>query len=307
MNHLSSAPVWTPPPRACDAHFHIFGPVDRFPPGTANPRYAHPFAPLEEYLALSAGLGIERFVFVQPSGYGRDNSCLLDALQRVGSDRARGIVDIDEELPDAELDRMHALGVRGVRINLSPVHPFESGLLAAMMPRIERLAGRCAARGWHLDFLGPGWFTRELLPSMRDVAVDFSVAHMGMFLASEGVQQPGVQELLDALRHGDGRCWVKLTGVYRMSTAPGFADAAPLARAVIEAAPDRVIWGSDFPHLSFDTVDAVELFDLLGEWAPDEATRRRIAVDNPARLYGFDEIARGAEKRIGIDEEDRPQ
>jgi predicted TIM-barrel fold metal-dependent hydrolase len=100
--------------------------------------------------------------------------------------------------------------------------------------------------------------------------------------------QPGIVELIETLRHGDGRCWVKLTGAYRVSTVPGFADVGTLARAVIEAAPDRVIWGSDFPHLSFDAVDSVKLFNLLGEWAPDEATRRRILVDNPARLYGFD-------------------
>ena len=291
MSHVSATPEWTSPPGACDAHFHVFGPADRFPPGTSNPRYAHPFHPLDEYLELAARLGIERFVFVQPSGYGRDNSCLLDALQQVGSERARGIVDIDEDLTDAELDRMHVLGVRGVRINVSPVEPFEAGLVAALMPRIERMAARCATRGWHLDFLGPGWFTRELLPRMRDVPVDFSVAHMGMFLAREGVEQPGFQELLALLRNGEGRCWVKLTGVYRMATAPRFADAAPLARAIIEAAPDRVIWGSDFPHLSFDTVDSVDLFNLLGEWAPDAAMRRRIMVDNPARLYGFDEPA----------------
>ena len=111
---------------------------------------------------------------------------------------------------------------------------------------------------------------------------------MGMFLARDGVGQPGFQQLLDLLRHGEGRCWVKLTGVYRMSVAPGFADAAPLARALIEAAPDRIIWGSDYPHLSFaDKVGSVELFNLLGQWAPDEATRRKILVDNPQRLFKF--------------------
>ena len=291
MPHHTAEPAWTPARGACDAHFHIFGPADRFPPGTASPRYAHPFAPLEEYLEFATLLGIERHVFVQPSGYGRDNSCLLDALERVGTERARGIVDIDEEIAEADLDRMHALGVRGVRINVSPVQAFEAGLVDVLWPRVERIAERCAARGWHLDFLGPGWFTRAVLPRMRALPIDFSVAHMGMFLAKDGVDQPGFHELLDLLRDGDGRCWVKLTGVYRMSTAPGYADAAAHARAVIEAAPDRVIWGSDFPHLSFDQVDSVELFNLLGTWAPDEAARRRIMVDNPARLYGFAEAA----------------
>ena len=233
MNHGHGPGAFTPPPGACDAHFHVFGPADRFPPGTTTPRYAHPLAPLDQYRALADRLGLERLVFEQPSGYGRDNACLLDALARVGADRARGIVDIDEDVPDADLDRLHALGVRGVRINVSPVRPFEAGLFEALLPRIRRLGARCAARGWHLDFLGPGWFTRALLPEMRDVSVEFSIAHFGMFRASEGPLQPGFVELLDTLRHGDGRCWVKLTGAYRVSTAPDFADAAPLARAAI--------------------------------------------------------------------------
>jgi len=118
--------------------------------------------------------------------------------------------------------------------------------------------------------------------------VDFTLAHMGMFLARDGVKQPGFQKLLDLLRHGERRCWVKLTGVYRLSQAPGFEDAAPLAKALIEAAPDRLIWGSDYPHLSFaDKVTSVELFSLLAKWAPEEATRRAILLENPAKLFGF--------------------
>ena len=200
----------------------------------------------------------------------------------------RGIVDIDENIPDAELARLHAAGVRGVRINVSPVKPPAAGFAAKMLPRIERLHARCAELGWQLDFLTPGWLTSELMGTLKKLQVDFTLAHMGMFLARNGVDQPGFQQLLDLLRHGDGRCWVKLTGVYRMSVAPGFADAAPLARALIEAAPDRIIWGSDYPHLSFaDKVGSVELFNLLGQWAPDDAARRKILVDNPQRLFKF--------------------
>jgi predicted TIM-barrel fold metal-dependent hydrolase len=117
---------------------------------------------------------------------------------------------------------------------------------------------------------------------------DCTLAHMGMFLAKDGVQQAGFQRLLDLLRNGRGKVWVKLTGVYRVSQAPGFADAAPLARALIEAAPDRLIWGSDYPHLSFaDKVSSQQLFELFRGWTRDEATRRRILVDNPAKLFGF--------------------
>jgi predicted TIM-barrel fold metal-dependent hydrolase len=272
---------------ACDAHFHVFGAPERYPARDPKLRYKPPYAPLEEYLALADELGFERFVFVQPSAYARDNACMLDAMQAIGRP-CRGIVDIDEHAPDAELARMHALGVRGVRVNVSPVHPPEAGLGARLMPRIDRLEARCAELGWQLDFLLPGWLTDELLGRLAKLKVDYTLAHMGMFLAREGPRQPGFVRLLELLRHGSGRCWVKLTGVYRMSQARGFADAAPMARALIEAAPGRLIWGSDYPHLSFaDKVGSHQLFDLLESWAGDEATLERILVDNPAELFAF--------------------
>ncbi len=272
---------------ACDAHFHVFGPPERYPYRDPKLRYQPPLAPLADYLETARKLGLERFVFVQPSAYGRDNACMLDAMREVGA-RCRGIVDIDEDAPDAELARLHAAGVRGVRINVSPMQPHDAGIAAKLLPRIERLEARCAALGWQLDFLLPGWLTAELMPRLSHLKVTFTLAHMGMFLAREGPRHPGFRKLLELLRQGSGRCWVKLTGAYRMSQAPGFADAAPMARALIEAAPDRMIWGSDYPHLSFaDKVDSVELFDLLREWARDEAALRKILVDNPARLYGF--------------------
>jgi 2-pyrone-4,6-dicarboxylate lactonase len=279
-------PDFRAPPLSCDCHFHVFGPAERYPHGTGL-RYAPPLAPLQDYLALARRFGIERFVFVQPSAYGRDNTCMLDAMREVGP-QCRGIVDVDEHIPDADLERLHATGVRGVRINVSPVKPPEAGFAAKMLPRIERLHARCAELGWQLDFLTPGWLTSELMGTLRGLKVDFTIAHMGMFLARDGVAQPGFQQLLDLLRHGDGRCWVKLTGVYRMSVAAGFANAGPMARALIETAPDRIIWGSDYPHLSFaEKVGSVELFNLLGRWAPDDATRRRILVQNPRQLFGF--------------------
>jgi predicted TIM-barrel fold metal-dependent hydrolase len=213
---------------------------------------------------------------------------MLDAMRAVGPGKCRGIVDIDENAPDAELARLDALGVRGVRINVSPVKPFEPGLATWLLPRIARLAARCAEIGWQLDFLTPGWLTLELAPTLEKLEVDFTLAHFGMFLAKEGAGQPGFRRLLGLLRQGERRCWVKLTGVYRMSTSPGFADVAPMARALIEAAPDRLLWGSDYPHLSFaDKVGSVDLWNLLGHWAPDQATRRRILVENPRRLFGF--------------------
>jgi len=280
-------PSFQAPPRSCDAHFHVFGPAERYSYG-ADLRYKPPLAPLEDYLELARHLGMERFIFVQPSAYGRDNACMLDALRAVG-DRCRGIVDIDENLPDAEIDRLNHLGVRGVRVNVNPIKPPEPGFSKTMLARIQRLDARCAEIGWMLDFLTPGWLTQELLPILARLNARFTVAHMGMFLARDGVKQSGLQQFLEFLRKDSGQCWVKLTGVYRMSVAPGFRDADPIARALIDAIPDRLIWGSDYPHLSFaDKVGSVELFNLLGRWAPDAETRRKILVDNPARLFHFE-------------------
>ena len=167
MNHHDEPPpAFRAPPNSCDAHFHVFGPADRYPHGGVNEklRYAPPFAPLSEYLEVAGLLGMERYVFVQPSAYGRDNACMLDAMREIGTGRARGIVDVDENEPDATLAEMNKLGVRGVRVNVSPVKPPEPGFSATMLPRIERLDARCAEMGWQIDFLNPGWLTEELLP-----------------------------------------------------------------------------------------------------------------------------------------------
>jgi len=286
MSSHQGRPDFKSPPGGCDAHFHVFGPAGRYPYEQSDLRYAPPVAPVEDFLALSKKLGLERFVFVQPSAYGRDNRCMLDAMREVGTQKCRGIVDIDENAPDAELERLHQAGVRGVRINVAPVKPYEAGFAAKLLPRIDRLRGRGTELGWQLDLLTPGWLTSELMPVLNELDVDFTIAHFGMFPAKDGAEQRGFRQLLDLVRHG--RSYVKLTGVYRMSVAKGFADVAPMARALIEAAPERVIWGSDYPHLSFaDKVGSVELWNLLGKWAPDEATRRLILVDNPQCLFKF--------------------
>ena len=271
---------------ACDSHFHLFGDAGRYP-FIKELRYQPPVAPLEDYLAHAKKLGIERYVFVQPSAYGRDNSCMLDAMREVGPQRCRGIVDIDEDIADAELEQMHVLGVRGVRVNVNPIKSPEPGFSRSMLKRIETLDARCAEIGWMLDFLTPGWLTRELIPAMKKLASPFSVAHFGMFPAKDGVKQPGFREFLDFhSRHPS--CWVKLTGVYRISSDPQFKDSIPLARALIQAAPRRAIWGSDYPHLSFaDEVTSEGLFKLLDEWAPNAEARRRILEDNPAKCFGF--------------------
>jgi len=282
-------PAYAAPRNACDAHFHIFGPADKYPHVTTDLRYQPPSAPLAEYLAIARRLGLERFVFVQPSAYGLDNACMLDAMAELAPEVRRCIVHLDEtNARDADLARWHDFGVRGVRINISPVRKPEAGLADALRPRIVRTAQICRELAWHVDLLLPGWLVGELMPTLHELPVAFSVAHMGLFPASNGLSQQGFQDLLALAADGSKRCWVKLTGIYRFSQAPGFADVKPLAEALIAKVPEQVIWGSDFPHLSFhDKVGTIELYNKLADWAPDAAMRQRILADNPARLFGF--------------------
>jgi predicted TIM-barrel fold metal-dependent hydrolase len=271
--------------RYCDSHFHVFGPPAKYPAG-ADLRYAPPIAELDDYLAHVRPLGLTRYVFVQPSAYGQDNACMLDAMRALDPAIRRGIVDIAADAPDALLAELDALGVRGVRINVNPIKSPEPDFGPTLLARIDRLAHRCAEIGWHLDFLLPGWLTAELLPTLAALPVDFSLAHMGMFQARDGLSNPGFQALLTLLRNGS-RAWIKTTGAYRISQRPDYADIAPMARALFAAAPDRLIYGSDYPHLSFQQHDTTRLFGLLAEWFPDPADMRRVLSDNPARLYGF--------------------
>jgi 2-pyrone-4,6-dicarboxylate lactonase len=283
------APAYTAPRKACDAHFHIFGPADKYPHVTTDLRYQPPYAPLAEYLAIAPRLGFERFVFVQPSAYGLDNACLLDAMAELDPAVRRGIVHLDEtNAPDANLARWHDQGVRGVRINISPIRKPEAGLADALRPKIARTADICRELGWHVDLLLPGWLVSELMRLLRELPVVFTLAHMGLFPASAGASQQGFRDLLALVNDGSARCWVKLTGIYRFSQAPGYADVNPFAEALIATAPEQMIWGSDFPHLSFhDKVGTIALYNKLMDWAPDAATRQRILADNPARLFEF--------------------
>lgn len=280
-------PAYVAPPHACDAHFHVFGPPDRYAYGT-DIRYTPPHEPWEKYQPLARRLGFSRFVFVQPSAYGFNNACMLDTMRAIDPNIRRGVIDLDETtVTDAALDDLDELGVRGIRVNISPVRKPEAGLAASMLPRIARLAALSRELGWHLDFLTPGWLVSELMPTLRELPISFTVAHLGLFPAGDGTGQAGFQEFLKLVGDGSKRCYVKLTGIYRFSTAPGFADVAPFAKALMAAAPNQLIWGSDYPHLSFhDKVGTIQLYNLLGEWA-DAPMRQRILADNPARLFGF--------------------
>src|SRR3974390_997899 len=281
-------PAFASPQHACDAHFQLFGAADKYPYGT-DIRYKPPYEPLEAYLKLARRLGFVRYVFVQPSAYGSDNSCMLDAMRELDPAVRRGIIDLDEsKTDDKELADLDALGVRGIRVNVSPVRKSEVGLAESMKPRIARLTKLCKEIGWHLDFLTPGWLVTELMPVLRELPLEFSVAHMGLFPAKDGPGQPGFQEFLKLVGDGSKRCWVKLTGIYRFSTALGFTDVKTFTEGLIETVPGQLFGGSDFPHLWFhEQVGSIQLYNMLREWAPDPAMRKRILTDNPARLFGF--------------------
>jgi len=274
-------------PLACDAHFHVFGPLERYPP-EHDELYAPPHAPLDDYLDLARRLGLARYVLVQPSIYGTDNRCLLDAMRELGPARCRGVVAVDDgRAPDLELAAWHSLGVRGLRIQTHAARP-DAGLARSFAARIERLAALAQVLGWHLDFLTPAWLTAELLPTFWSLEVDYTVAHLGLFGGNIRDDRVVAEELPALLRHGSGRCWVKLTGFYRSSTVSDYADLTGFVRELVAAGPQRLVWGSDYPHVFFQhRVDAARLFDLLAEWVPDAVERYRILVENPASLYGF--------------------
>src|SRR5262249_35732085 len=195
----------------------------------------------------------------------------------------------------AALARWPGRGVRGARITVSPIRKPEAGLADALRPKIVRTAEICGELGWHVDLLLPGWLVSELMPTLGERRVGLRVAHMGLFPPCEGPSQQGFRDFLALVGDGSARCWVKLTGIYRFSQAAGYADVKPFAEALIATALEQMIWGSDFPHLSFhDKVGTIELYNKLMDWAPDAATRQRILADNPARLFEFSAVCRQA-------------
>jgi len=224
-------------------------------------------------------VGIEKFVLVQPSYYGTDNSCLLDTLIDVG-DLARGVVMIEPEISEAELDRFHRCGVRAVRLDLFK-RARES--LAAIKSYITEMAARVGPRGWHLQFYAPGYVVRDLIQFFRKLQIDFVIDHMGYMLEEDGLRTEDFAALLDLL--GSGRCYLKLSGAYRIAKHRGYEIVEPIAKAIVERAPDRAVWGSDWPHISYSDRDTGELVNLLERWAPSESARRKILVDNPRRLF----------------------
>ncbi len=272
-----------PPPGACDCHVHVFGPVARFPYAEAR-AYTPPEAPLQSYRSVMEGLGLSRAVLVQPSVYGTDNRALLAAMKD-GAGSFRGVAVIGEENDDA-LAALHEAGVRGVRVNrLFPGAPEASDL--------SELAARIAPLGWHLQLLIDVSREPDQVRRLAELPVPAVVDHLGHLPAALGPGHPGFQALLGLLR--DGRAWVKLSAPYRLSArnGPPYDDLRPVAEALLEAAPERAVWGSDWPHPAIrgPRPDPATLLDPLFDWVEDPGLRRRVLADNPTRLYGFDQPA----------------
>ncbi len=276
-------PRFRPPPRACDAHCHIFGPGDRYP-YAADRTYTPPDAPLSRFRELQATLGLSRAVLVNASCHGADNTVIVDAIAQSGG-RYRGVANTDGTFTERMFEALHAAGFRGVRFNfvrhLGGVPDMEE--FHAVIDRIRPL-------GWHVDLHFDAVDLVGYDELLSGLPVPFIIDHMGRVRTGEGLQQPAFQQLLKLAR-GNERCWVKISGAERISSAgPPFTDAVPFAQALIAAAADRILWGTDWPHpnIARHMPNDGDLVDLLPLFAPDARLQQQILVDNPHRLYGFE-------------------
>lgn len=276
----TQAPQTRFPVGATDCHAHVFGPQERFP-YVANAGYIPPDALTADYVAMLKNNGCDRGVLVQPSVYGTDNRCMVDAL-RSRLHELRGIAVVDADITDRELEDLHAAGVRGVRINLASA---TEGLTLADG---ERLAPRLKELGWHLQFYLDLPKMPEAEAQLARLPITIVIDHFARCPAQDGVESPAFKALLRLVSRD--HCYAKAMGPYFISRhAPLYPDVTPLARALVAAAPDRIVWGTDWPHPGARALmpeDAV-LADMLAIWVPDEAQRHKVLVSNPARLYGF--------------------
>lgn len=276
----ANAPRLKAPAGTTDTHIHIYD--RRFPMAPTAKMYP-PEASVAAYRAMADSLGIARTVVVQPTTYGTDNRCTLESIAALGLDRARGVAVVDTGVTDAELDRLTRAGIRGIRFFMLPggALPWEA---------LDELAARVQPFGWHavVQFDGRDFLKHEV--AVRRLPGTLIVDHVGKFLEPVPVADANFQALLRLV--GEGRTYVKLAAPYETSKLgpPTYDDVGALAKALVRAASERMLWASNFPHPSApadNKPDDALLLDMLLDWVPDEATRRKILVDNPARLYGF--------------------
>ena len=283
------------PAGTCDCHTHIHGDPAKFPFFAGRVYTPEPASP-EEMTALHKALHIERVVIVTPSVYGTDNSATLFGMKARGA-TARGVAVIDDKTPESDLDAMGQAGIRGIRINLATIGVSDP---AIARQRLQGAIERITKRNWHIQIFA----SLPVVSAIKDIVATSPVPvvfdHFGGAEGEPGVAQPGFADLLELVQMG--KAYVKISGAYRVSKlAPDYADAAPLARALIAANSDRIVWGTDWPHPDSVTppgrkptevtplyqIDDGRLLNQLPVWAPDAAVRKKILVDNPSRLYGF--------------------
>ena len=281
------------PAGATDCHTHIHGDPARFPFFSGRV-YTPEGASPEEMAALHRALHIQRVVIVTPSVYGTDNSATLFGMKARGAD-ARGVAVIDEKTSDGELDRLHAAGFRGIRLNLATGGTNDPNVARQ---RFQAAAERMSKRNWHVQMYTSLGVIQGIKDQVMNSPVPVVFDHFGGAQAERGLDQPGWSDLVALVR--SGKAYVKISGAYRSSTkAPDYPDIVPFAKALIAANPDRIVWGTDWPHPNSSSgkpvTEVTPLFQIedgtlmnqLPVWAPDAAVRKKILVDNPARLYGF--------------------
>jgi D-galactarolactone isomerase len=273
----TEAPQFKLPADACDCHMHIY---DAKYPAAPYATLLPPDASPDEYKLLQKRIGSSRNVVVQPSTYGTDNRCTLDAMAKFGAN-TRGIAVVNTEVTDDELKRMNGLGVRGIRFNL-----VQAG--ATTVEMLEPLSKRVADLGWHVQIHAKGDQIAQMAGILDRLPSGIVFDHLGRLAQPAGESDPGyavIGRLIDK-----GRTWVKISGFYQDTKvgSPTYADAVKLAQAYVRKAPERMVWATDWPHpTEKDKPDDAVMVDLIPQWAPDAATQQRILVDNPAILYGF--------------------
>jgi predicted TIM-barrel fold metal-dependent hydrolase len=282
------------PPGACDCHTHIFGDTARFPMAPER-TYTPESASVDELRTLHRALHIGSVVIVQPSVYGTDNACTLDAISKLGP-TARGVAVIDDKTPESTLDEMSRVGVRGIRLNLETAGVIDP---AVARQSFRRAVARINGRNWHLQL-----YTRlSVIEGIKDLVSESPVPvvfdHFGAARASLGIQQAGFATLLNLVQ--SGKAYVKISAPYIASTQqPDYPDVVPFAKALVAANHERVVWGTNWPHPGSTQpghkatdksphrrIDDGRVFNQLAVWVPDPAQRKTILVENPARLYGF--------------------
>jgi predicted TIM-barrel fold metal-dependent hydrolase len=277
-------PKVTLPKGAIDTHVHVFEPGYALSPDRG---YNPPDSTLADLKHLHATLGVERVVFTQPSIYGTDNSAILDGAAKLNAEtpnRARCVLAITMDISDDELAALDKRGARGVRLNTD-----NKGGMPIGFDQIGELEARIRPFGWHIEWLFPGKDIIELMPVFNKIKVPMSIGHFAYQPATAGVSAPGFKALIELMKRGN--TWMKISGANRVSATdlPPYDDVKPMARALIDAAPERIMWGTDWPHPNKYVVNPNDgdLVDAFGDWVTDETMRRKIMVDTPAAFYRF--------------------